>query len=177
MCYNCFGLFNKKKVGLMKRGLVLAISLLLASNVVSAKTDLNCPNELLSKKGLTVLEKGEGFTYPLPEGSIIECYAKRLDGSIDEFEEYNDYFLVRDGKLYSNTMHKLYKPEKVHKLKKVDNVYLQRDGKTLQLYDPLWEWSIRHHARLIKINIQTGEYYMTGTQEIGSTRLNSSHAT
>ena len=81
-----------------------------------AKTDLNCPKQLLTKKGLTVLKKGESFTYPLPEGTIIECYAKRLDGSIDEFEEYNDYFVVRDGKLYSNTMHKLYKPEKAHKL-------------------------------------------------------------
>ena len=50
-------------------------------------------------------------------------------------------------------------------LKKVDRASMLNDGKTLKLYDPLWEWSIRHHMRTIKINTQTGEYFMTGTQD------------
>lgn len=149
----------------MKKILFTILAMVLISNIAMAKTDLNCPKQLLTKKGTTILSKGEAFKYPLPEGAIIECYAKRIDGSIDEFEEYNDYFIMRDGKLYSNTMHKLYKPEKINKLKKVDGVSLLKDGKTLQLYDPLWEWSIRHHVRTIKINTQTGEYFMTGVQD------------
>jgi len=62
-------------------------------------------------------------------------------------------------------MHKFYKPEQTHKLKKVDSAKVLRDGKTLKLYDPLWEWSIRHHIRTVKINTQTGEYFMKGTQD------------
>lgn len=149
----------------MKNLLMVIFSVVLLTGTACAKTDLTCPQEILDKKELTVLTKGEPFSYPLPNGSIIECYAKRLDGSIDEFEEYNDYFVMRDGHLYSNTMHKLYKPNKITKLKKVDRAGLLGDKITLRLYDPLWEWSIRHHMRTIKINTKTGEYFMTGTQD------------
>ena len=149
----------------MKKLIVMVFSISLFANTAYAKTDLTCPDEILKKTELTVLTKGEPFSYPLPDGAIIECYAKRLDGSIDEFEEYNDYFLMRDGHLYSNTMHKLYKPDKIVKLKKVDRASMLGDKKTLRLYDPLWEWSIRHHMRTIKINTKTGEYFMTGTQD------------
>ena len=41
-------------------------------------------------------------------------------------------------------------------LKKVDQAKILGDNKTLKLYDPLWEGSIRHHMRTIKINTQTG---------------------
>lgn len=149
----------------MKKVLMILLALCFVTNIAEAKTNLNCPKQLLTKKGITVLKEGKPFKYPLPEETIIECYGKRLDGSIDDFREYNDYFIVRDGNLYSNTMHKLYKPGKAHKLKKVDQARLLNDGKTLKLYDPLWEWSFRHHARTIKINTKTGEYYMTGTQD------------
>jgi hypothetical protein len=50
-------------------------------------------------------------------------------------------------------------------MKKVDRASMLNDGVTLKLYDPLWQWSIRHHMRTIKINTQTGEYYMKGTQD------------
>ena len=72
---------------------------------------------------------------------------------------------MRDGHLYSNTMHKYYKPRKTHILKKVDRVKLVDNKKVLQMYDPLWEPSFRHHMRTIKINTETGEYYMKGTQD------------
>ena len=149
----------------MKNFLLTILLMLLVSNITMAKTNLNCPKQLLTKKGITILSKGEAFIYPLKDGTIIECYAKRIDGSIDDFKEYNDYFVVRNGKLYSNTMHKIYKPNKTHILKKVDRVSMLKDGKTLKLYDPLWEWSARHHMRTIIINTSTGEYYMTGTQD------------
>lgn len=61
-------------------------------------------------------------------------------------------------------MHKIYKTNKAEQLKKVDRVKLNKDG-LLSLYDPLWEWSIRHHMRIVKINTKNGEYYMTGTQD------------
>ena len=149
----------------MKRILFIVLGTLLMSNVVFAKTDLNCPLDILNKKDLTVLDKGEAFTYPLPEGAILECYAKRLDGSVDDFNEYNDYFVMRNGRLYSNTMHRVYKPHKMDKLKKVDRASVLGDNKTLRLYDPLWEWSIRHHMRTIKIDTTTGNYFMNGTQD------------
>ena len=154
-----------KKVLCMKKFLLVFSVFLLVSNIVFAKTDLNCPDKILEKKNLTVLKSGVPFTYPLKDGAILECYAKRLDGSIDDFNEYNDYFVMRNGHLYSNTMHKIYKPHKKVMLKKVDRASMLNDGKTLKLYDPLWEWSIRHHMRTIKINTQTGEYFMTGTQD------------
>ena len=72
----------------MKKLIVMVFSISLFANTAYAKTDLTCPDEILKKTELTVLTKGEPFSYPLPDGAIIECYAKRLDGSIDEFEEY-----------------------------------------------------------------------------------------
>ncbi len=149
----------------MKKWFLVAFSVLLISNTVQAKTDLNCHDEVLAKKDLTVLTKGEPFSYPLPDGAIIECYGEKIDGSIKAFNEFNDYFVMRDGHLYSNTMHRIYKPHKADRLKKVDRAGLQSDKKTLRLYDPLWEWSGRHHKRTVKINIQTGEYFMNGTQD------------
>ncbi len=118
----------------------------------------------VSAASLEVIDKGEGFEYPLQEGATIACYAKRIDGSVDAFKEYNDYFVFKNNKLYSNTMHKIYKPGKAEQLKKVDRVKMNKEG-LLSLYDPLWEWSIRHHMRTIKINTKNGEYYMTGTQD------------
>ena len=69
---------------------------------------------------LVVLSEGESFSYPLKENDIIQCYAKSIDGSIDHFNEYNDYFIMKNGTLYSNTMNKFYKGEKKNKLKEVD---------------------------------------------------------
>lgn len=120
---------------------------------------------LMNKKDITVLNEGEPFSYPIPNGALIQCYAKKLDGSIDDFTEYNDYFLMKNGELYSNTMHKLYKPEKSTELKLVDRANIIGDGKTLKLYDPLWEGAGRRHKRTIKIDTSTGNYYMTGTQD------------
>ena len=148
----------------MKKILTLFCSLFILSNVAIAKTSLNAPSKFLSKD-LVKLNKGESFSYPIKEGEIIACYAKKIDGSIDDFEEYNDYFIMRNGNLYSNTMHRIYKPQKANMLKKVDNVRFSNDKKILTMYDPLWEWSIRHHIRRIKINTQTGEYFMKGTQD------------
>ena len=149
----------------MKKLLALTIGLLVSANLVFAATDYLCPKILTTKIGITKLDKGEAFSYPLPEDAILECYAKKIDGSIDDFTEYNDYFVMKNGHLYSNTMHKAYKPNKSHIMKKVDKASMLNDGKTLKLYDPLWEPSIRHHMRTIKINTQTGEYYMKGTQD------------
>ncbi len=149
----------------MKKFLIIILGMLISANLVLAKTDLTCPKILLTKIGITKMDKGEAFTYPLEEGQILECYAKRVDGSVDNFKEYNDYFVMRDGNLYSNTMHKYYKPSKSHILKKVDRVSMLNDNKTLKMYDPLWEPSIRRHMRSIKINTQTGEYYAKGTQD------------
>lgn len=149
----------------MKKLLALSIGLLISANLVFAATDYLCPKILTTKIGITKLDKGEAFSYPLPEDAILECYAKKIDGSIDDFTEYNDYFVMKNGHLYSNTMHKYYKPNKSHIMKKVDKASMLNDGKTLKMYDPLWEPSIRRHMRTIKINTQTGEYYMTGTQD------------
>lgn len=149
----------------MKKTLWILICGLLLSNVALAKTSLNAPTEMLETKDVKVFTQGEKFNYPLKEGEILECYAKQVGGSVDAFASYNDYFVMRNGHLYSNTMHKIYKPNKVDKLKKVDRVKLSKNGKMLQIYDPLWEFSIRHHRRTVSINPQTGEYNMTGTQD------------
>lgn len=149
----------------MKKFLVAILGFLVTANMVFAAKDIYTPKILLTKVGITKLSKGTGFTYPLKEGAILECYAKRIDGSIDEFDEYNDYFVMKNGELFSNTMHKLYKPDKVHIMKKVDKVKLKEKKQTLEMYDPLWEGPARRHQRTIKINTQTGEYYMKGTQD------------
>ncbi len=136
----------------------------IASQVVASNEVHRSAREMALARNLVVLNKGEAFSYPLSEGAVIQCYAKRIDGSVDAFHEFNDYFVMKDGTLYSNTMHKLYKPKKADKLKKVDRVNLV-DGGILKMYDPLWEPSIRHHMRHVKINTRTGEYYMDGTQD------------
>ena len=149
----------------MKKFLFVILGIMLASNFAFAKTDLKNIPDIMMQKNPVVLESGSSFEYPIPEGAVIQCYGEKVDGSIDDFEKYNDYFLMRNGHLYSNTMHKIYKPNKADKLKKVDRVSLTNNNKILKMYDPLWEASIRHHMRIIKINIATGEYYMTGTQD------------
>ena len=132
---------------------------------VNPKKEKTSVEHLMNKKDITVLNEGEPFSYPIPNGALIQCYANKVDGSIDDFTEYNDYFLMKNGDLYSNTMHKLYKPEKSTELKLVDRTSIMGDGKTLKLYDPLWEGSGRRHKRTIKIDTSTGKYYMTGTQD------------
>ena len=144
----------------MRKILFLISALLLVQSITFADYDVI---NYMNKKDLTVLTQGEKINYPLKDGDLIECYAKKIDGSIDEFKEYNDYFLMQNGHFYSNTMHKIYKPEKG--LKKVDGVRLINGGRTLRLYDPLWEGSIRHHVKTVKIELETGRYYMKGTQD------------
>ena len=143
----------------MKRVLLVLLSMCFVTNIVMAKTDLTCPEQLLPKESINVLKKGEAFTYPLPEGAIIECYAKEIDGSIDDLKEFNDYYVVRNGSLYSNTMHRFFKKTRSEKLKKVDYVGLESDKTTLFMYDPLWTPTYRHHTHTVKINTKTGEYY------------------
>lgn len=129
------------------------------------KKETRTGHELVFAKELKVIKKGEPFSYPIPEGSVIECYAKKIDGSIDAFEEYNDYFVMQGGELYSDTLHRLYKPEKNNELKKVDRVSVTDDGTKLKMYDPLWEKNLRHHKRNVVIDLTTGAYHMTGTQD------------
>lgn len=149
----------------MKKLILLILGMVISSNMIFASVDLLCPKILLTKIGINKFDKGEAFAYPLKEGQILECYAKRINGSIDYFTEFNDYFVMRDGNLYSNTMHKYYKPNKTHMLKKVDRVKMSSDNETLKLYDPLWELPLRRHVRKIEINTKTGEYYMQGSQD------------
>ena len=149
----------------MKKTILLLFCFIFGIGTLSAKENQIFPEEMSANKEIKVLKKGCPFSYPLPNGTIIECYAKKVDGSIDDFAEYNDYFVMQNGGLYSNTMHKIYKPNKANKLKKVDQASMLNDDKTLKLYDPLWEGSVRHHTRTIKINTQTGEYFMTGIQD------------
>lgn len=131
----------------------------------SGKKETRSGHEWVFAKELQVIKKGEPFSYPIPEGAVIECYAKRVDGSIDAFEEYNDYFVMKGGELYSDTLHRLYKPEKNNELKKVDRVSVTDGGTKLKMYDPLWEKNLRHHKRNIVIDLTTGAYHMTGTQD------------
>lgn len=148
----------------MKKNLLFICILLggiLFAQTVFAKGD----DKAALKTNLNVLTQGEAIAYPIPDGTTIECYAKRLDGSIDAFDEYNDYFYMKNGKLYSDTMNKFYKPEKKNLMKKVDRVKLTDNGKTIQMYDPLWEWSYRHHIRVVKINKETGEYFAKNVQD------------
>ena len=130
-----------------------------------AKKETRTGHELVFAKELKVIKKGEPFSYPIPEGAVIECYAKKIDGSIDAFEEYNDYFVMQGGELYSDTLHRLYKPEKNNELKKVDRVSVTDGGRKLKMYDPLWEKNLRHHKRNVVIDLTTGAYHMTGTQD------------
>ena len=143
-------------------GLVLAI----ACTACYAKTVLTEREAgIMLSDDLKVLTAGEPINYPLADNSIIECYAKKIDGSIGDFDEYNDYFIVKDGILYSTTMQKIYKPEKEKKLKKVDRVKLVDSNKVLRFYDPLWEGTLRQHLRVVKINLETGSYFMKAVQD------------
>lgn len=120
---------------------------------------------VFASDSVKVLTEGEPFEYPIANNAKIECYAKMIDGSIDGFVEYNDYFYMKNGILYSDTMNKIYKPENKNLLKKVDRVKLKTDKKTLQMYDPLWEKTFRRHFRMIKIDISTGKYFMKAVQD------------
>ena len=149
----------------MKKTL-LALVLVIACATCYAKTSLTEREAgIMLSDNINVLKEGERIDYPLADNTIIECYAKKIDGSIDDFIEYNDYFIVKDGTLYSTTMQKIYKPEKDKKLKKVDRVKLVDSNKVLRLYDPLWEGSLRQHIRVVKINLENGTYFMKAVQD------------
>lgn len=120
---------------------------------------------VMASNQVKVLTEGEPFEYPIPNNTKIECYAKMIDGSIDGFAEYNDYFYMKDGVLYSDKMNELFKPGKNNPWKKVDRVKLKSDKKTLQMYDPLWKLPLRHHVRVVKIDISTGKYFMKAVQD------------
>ena len=146
--------------------ILLVLALIAACATCYAKTVLSEKEAgIMLSDDIKVLKEGEAIDYPLADNSIIECYAKRIDGSIKEFTEYNDYFIVKDGTMYSSTMQKIYKPEKDKKLKKVDRVKLVDNDKVLRFYDPLWEGSLRQHLRVVKINLETGTYFMKAVQD------------
>ena len=142
----------------MKKTLLTILSFALLSGIAMANTTANTNDK-------EILTLGEGFTYPLPEGTVLECYAKNMNGKVKPFREYNDYYIVKNGELYSNTFHKFYKPKKADVLKKVDRVKLQEDKPILSLYDSLWEWSARRHQRHVVISTETGEYMMKAKQD------------
>ena len=148
----------------MKKSL-LFICLLMCGILASQTAFAIGDNEMALKQNVNVLKKGEAIEYPIPDGTTIECYGELLDGSIEAFNKFNDHFYMKNGILYSDTMNKLYKPEKKNYMKKVDRVKLMSDNKTIQMYDPLWEWSARHHKRVVKINIETGTYFMKAVQD------------
>lgn len=140
---------------------MLSASIVFADNSTTQKSE----RSMILAKNLKILDHGEAFSYPLPDNAVLECYAKRNDGSIEAFEEYNDYFISKKGKLYSTTMHQVFKPEKSDVYKKADQAHLMRDKKTLLIYDPLWVKTARWHQRQIKIDTQTGEYKMRSRQD------------
>ncbi|MEE3349484.1 MAG: hypothetical protein VZR09_05535 [Candidatus Gastranaerophilaceae bacterium] len=147
-----------------KKFLVLAGSMLCLTVLAQAVMAFG-DDTMALKRDLKVLTKGEAIEYPIPNGTTIECYGKKLDGSIDAFSEYNEYFYMIDGKLYSDTLRKLYQPERKNPMKRIRSVKLTDNGSTIQIYDPLFEWSLRHHKRVVKINKDTGTYFMKGVQD------------
>ena len=155
-----------KRKGVVMKKILLVLGILLFCFTAFAQT-ANAKKEdpTALNKNLKVLTKGEAIAYPIENGTTIECYAKLIDGSIDAFKEYNDYFYMKDGVIYSDTMRKLYQPDNKELVKKVKKVKLVDNGKTLRLYDPLSTWSLRRHVRVVKINLETGEYFMKGAQD------------
>lgn len=149
----------------MKKSLLTAFSVIICAILAIQATYAIGDNTNALKSNLKVLTKGEAIQYPIADGTTIECYAKMIDGSIEAFSEYNEYFIIKNGALYSDTMNKLYKPEKKNPMKKIGNVKYDTNKKTIQIYDPLWEWSARHHKRVVKINTETGTYFMKGKQD------------
>lgn len=148
-----------KKKNLILFGIIVCF--VIFAQTVNAKGD----DTMALKRNLNVLTQGEPIPYPIPDGTTIECYAKKLDGSIDAFSEYNEYFYKKDGALYSDTMRKLYQPERKNYMKKIRTISLRDNGTVIQIYDPLFEWSLRHHKRVVKINKDTGVYFMKGYQD------------
>ena len=149
----------------MKKSFVFLVALLFCFIAIAQTANAKKEDPTALSKNLKVLTQGEAIAYPIPNGSTIECYAKLIDGSIDAFKEYNDYFYMKDGVIYSDTMRKLYQPDNKELVKKVKKVKLVDNGKALRLYDPLSTWSLRRHVRVVKINLETGEYFMKAAQD------------
>ena len=148
----------------MKKGFLVLAGLMVGMALLTQTVYALGDDTMALKRNLKVFTKGEPIPYPIPNGTTIECYATKLDGSIDAFSEYNDYFYMKDGALYSDSMKKIYKPNAKNFMKKLKHVKLV-DGNTIQMYDPLFEWSMRHHKRVVKINKDTGVYFMKGMQD------------
>lgn len=117
-------------------------------------------NKKENKNKINILNTGEAFSYPLEDGSVIECYAKKTSGNTKEFKEYNDYFFLKNGTLYSNTLSKQENNDKEKDTGEIQKIILLDGKTTLKIYQEETKEREKIKKRDILINLPTGRYNM-----------------
>lgn len=90
---------------------------------------------------------------PLEDGMVLKCGAVKHSGTIKEYESFVDYYTVRDGKIYSGNLSKMFGnpnyERKVLRLKITDD--------TIKFKDRLYRWKASYY-KWVTIDRHTGEY-------------------
>ena len=89
----------------------------------------------------------------IEDGMIIKCEAAKQKGTIKEYMSFTDYYTVKNGKIYSKNLSKMFGnpnyEKKVLKLKITDD--------TIQFKDRLYRWKAAYY-KWVTIDRHTGEY-------------------
>ncbi len=106
----------------------------------------------------------ENVIYTIEDGTKLECTAKRINGSIDDYIDTTDYYYFKNGKVYSPNLVKLYgkineDPRKVLKLKITDDEIKFKD----RYYET---WTMNY--KWVTIDRKTGEYKFSAKRDFGT---------
>lgn len=117
-----------------------------------------------SVSNITAIAAKQNAIYTVEDGTKLECTAKRVRGSIDDYIETTDYYYFKNGKIYSPNLVKLYgkindNPKKVLKLKITDDEIKFKD----RFYET---WTMDY--KWVTIDRKTGEYKFSAKRDFGT---------
>ena len=109
-------------------------------------------------------ETKKNAIYTIEDGTKLECTAKRISGSIDDYIDTTDYYYFKNGKIYSPNLVKLYgkineDPRKVLRLKITDDQIKFKD----RYYET---WTMNY--KWATIDRKTGEYKFSAKRDFGT---------
>ena len=118
----------------------------------------------ISSTFVSAAEQKKDVIYSVEDGVKLECNAKRVRGSIDDYIDITDYYYFKDGKIYSPNLVKLYgkindDPRKVLKLKITDSEIKFKD----RFYET---WTMDY--KWVTIDRKTGEYRFSAKRDFGT---------
>jgi hypothetical protein len=96
----------------------------------------------------------------LEDGTILRCDATKSSGTIKEYTSFTDFYEVKDGKIYSQNLSKMFGNPNYKK--KVMKLKITED--TISFKDRLYRWKASYY-KWVTIDRNTGKYTFKAKRE------------